>query len=80
MVAEFDAFCFGGHKTGDTGIVYGTNGSYAGYHVMYFVSEGEQYSDVIARSDLLNQDMSQWLTELTEAYEAVEGFGYRFVG
>ena len=80
MVKEFDAFCFAGHKSGDTAIVYGENAGYAGYHVVYYVGDGPLYSDVIARSDLLNQDMSQWLTELTEAYEAVEGFGYRFVG
>ena len=80
MVPEFDAFCFGGHKSGDTAIVYGESGSYAGYHVMYYVGEGDLYSDYIARSVLLNADMSAWLDELLSGYEAVPGFGYRMVG
>lgn len=80
MVEEFDEFCFAGHKSGDTAIVYGDNGSYAGYHVMYYVGEGEQYSDYIARNALLSTDMEQWLTELTEGYEVAYGFGSRFVG
>lgn len=80
MVAEFDAFCFAGHKSGDTDIVYGSNGGYAGYHIIYYVGEGEQYSDYIARTQMLSNDMTQWLTELTEGYEAVPGFGRRFVG
>lgn len=80
MVGEFDEFCFAGHQSGDTAIVYGDNGSYAGYHVMYYVGDGEQYSDHIARTALLSADMEQWLTELTEGYEVAYGFGRRFIG
>lgn len=80
MVEEFDEFCFAGHKSGDTAIVYGDNGSYAGYHVMYYVGEGEQYSDYIARTQMLSEYMNQWLTELTEGYEVAHGFGSRFIG
>ena len=80
MVEEFDAFCFGDRKSGDVAIVYGDNGNYAGYHVIYFVGEGPLYSEVIARSAKLSEDMSQWLTDLTSQYEATEGFGFRFVG
>lgn len=80
MVEEFDKFCFEGHKSGDTAIVYGESGSYAGYHVMYYVGEGENYADYIARSDLENQAVSQWLSEISAGYTPVEGFGMRFVG
>ena len=80
MVEEFDAFCFGGHKAGDTAIVYGESGSYAGYHVMYYVGEGDLYSNSIARSDLQNEAMTSWTSELTEACPVTEGFGFRFVG
>lgn len=80
MVSEFDAFCYAGHNSGDTDIVYGDNGSYAGYHVMYYVGEGEQYSDYIARTRMLSEDMTEWMTAVTEGYEAVPGFGLRFVG
>jgi len=80
MVQEFNDFCFADHKAGDTGIVYGESSSYAGYHVMYFVGEGEQYSDYLAKNSLLTSDMNAWLEELTSAYETSVGGGIRFVG
>lgn len=80
MVEEFDKFCFEGHKAGDTGIVYGESSSYAGYHVMYYVGEGELYSDLIAESDLRNTALSEWLDELVSGYESSEGFGMKLVG
>ena len=80
MVQEFNDFCFAGHKAGDTGIVYGESSSYAGYHVMYFVGEGEQYSDYLAKNSLLTSDMNAWLEELTSAYETSVGSGISFVG
>ncbi|MCR5089795.1 MAG: peptidylprolyl isomerase [Oscillospiraceae bacterium] len=80
MVPEFDDFCFAEHETGDTGIVYGENGSYAGYHIMYYVGEGPLYSNYIAKSDLQSEAISSWLTEVTDAVEVTEGFGFRFVG
>ncbi len=80
MVSEFDAFCFDSHKAGDTAIVYGESSSYAGYHVMYYVGQGGQYSDLIAESDLRGADMEQWMTETTAGYEAVNGSAIRRVG
>ena len=80
MVAEFNDFCFANHKPGDTAIVYGESGSYAGYHVMYYVGQGDNYAQTIARNDLVNQAVSQWLSELTAAYTATPGFGMRLVG
>ena len=80
MVQEFNDFCFAGHKAGDTGIVYGESSSYAGYHVMYFVGEGEQYSDYLAENSLLSTDMNAWIEELTSAYETSVGSGINFVG
>jgi len=80
MVPEFDAFCFAGHKPGDTGIVYGESGSYAGYHVMYYVGEGEIYSDVIADEDLRNEAANAWIEEKKAANPTKEGFGMKFVG
>lgn len=80
MVEEFDAFCFGGHKPGDTAIVYGESGSYAGYHVVYYVGEGENYCDYLARTDLTNTELEAWLTELQDGYTTADGFGMRLVG
>ena len=47
---------------------------------MYYVGEGENYAQAIARSDLVNQAVSQWLSELTAPYTATAGFGMRLVG
>ena len=80
MVEEFDAFCFAGHKPGDTGIVYGESGSYAGYHVMYYVGEGDLYSTVIAESDLRSADTEAWMEAAEEANPTKDGFGMKFVG
>ncbi|MBQ9250264.1 MAG: peptidylprolyl isomerase [Oscillospiraceae bacterium] len=80
MVEEFDAFCFDGHKPGDAAIVYGESASYAGYHVMYYVGEGELYSDHIARSELSSEAMTEWLDAQLEGYEPVRGFWYKLVG
>lgn len=80
MVEEFNDFCFAPHKPGDTGIVYGETTGYSGYHVMYFVGEGETYCDYIAENDLRNADLESWLEELTSRYTTSEGFGVRLIG
>ena len=80
MVEEFDAFCFGDHKSGDTAIVYGESGSYAGYHVMYYVGEGMLYSDYIADTELRNEAATAWVEEREAANPTKEGFGMKFVG
>ena len=79
-VTEFNDFCFAPHKSGDLGVVYGENGSYAGYHLIYFVGEGELYSNLIARSDLQNEDVSAFITEQTDANEAQLRFFSKLVG
>ena len=80
MVEEFDAFCFADHQSGDTGIVYGESGSYAGYHVMYYVGEGMLYSDYLADTELRNDAASAWIEEREAANPTKEGFGMKFVG
>ena len=80
MVEEFDAFLFGGHKPGDTGIVYGESSSYAGYHVMYYVGEGEQYSDMLAEDSLRSADIESWMEETLAPYEVTLGSALRRVG
>ena len=63
MVQEFNDFCFAeGRKSGDTGIVYGTNGQYAGYHVMYFAGEGELYSKLLAENSLTEKALDEFLS------------------
>ena len=80
MVSEFDAFCFAGHKSGDTAIVYGESGSYAGYHVMYFVGEGDLYSSVIAENALRSEALNTWMSDLVAPSEPVEKYWIKLVG
>ena len=81
MVQEFNDFCFDeNRKSGDTGIVYGESGSYAGYHVMYFVGEGDPANNETGRSYIASEKMNEWLSSLTEGMEATTGFFYRLVG
>ena len=80
MVQEFNDFCFGGHKSGDVGVVYGESSGYAGYHLVYFVGEGDLYSSVIARSALSEADVDDFLASLTEGLEPKLGYWAKLVG
>lgn len=80
MVEEFDEFCFAGHKAGDTAIVYGESGTYAGYHVMYYIGEGDLYSHIIAKNDMMNTEINEWFEELINACTVETGFGMKLVG
>lgn len=81
MVEEFDAFLFEEHRLpGDTAIVYGNNGSYAGYHVMYYVGEAGLYCDTLAETALRAEDYNEAVSALAQGYEVTEGFGMRFAG
>lgn len=80
-VEEFDAFCFAAdRKPGDTAVVYGESGSYAGYHVMYYVGEGRLNCDILAENELRNNDTNEWLENITSQYTTSTGFGMKFVG
>ena len=79
-VEEFDKFCFEGHKKGDTAIVYGESSSYAGYHVMYYVGEGDLYSNLLAKNDLVNTTVSQWVEDQVNALTVTTGWWLRIAG
>jgi hypothetical protein len=82
MVEEFDAFCFGDHSYGDTAIVYGESSSYAGYHLVYFVSaDGELYSRVLADQQLRSEAYNAAIEEIAEPYtdSAEKTFMWRYV-
>ena len=80
MVKEFNDFCFAGHKSGDIGVVYGESSNYAGYHLIYFVGEGELYSNVIARNALTNTAMSDFVAAQVEGREPVLRYWAKLVG
>ncbi len=81
MVEEFNAFLYEEHHMpGDTAIVYGSNGYYAGYHVMYYVGEAGMLSETMAENDMRAEDYSEAVTAMAEGYKVSEGFGMRFAG
>ena len=56
-VEDFEDWCFDAHrKSGDNGII---ESSY-GYHIMYFVSEGDIYSRFAAREKSISDAYSTW--------------------
>ncbi len=65
MVSEFDEFCFGDRKVGDTDIVY--NDAY-GYFFIYYVGEGEIYQRVLASNAKTSEDFTAWKNGLLEDY------------
>ena len=80
-VDEFDAFCFDeNRKSGDTGIVYGETTSYAGYHVMYYVGEGQLYSRYMAENAMRSEDYEQWQTAQLESYTVETQYASRYIG
>ena len=78
MVEEFDRFCFEEHQFGDTAIVYGESGSYAGYHVMFFV-QALPARDAAARDALRGTAMNDWISSLTEGMEPELRWAYKLV-
>ena len=66
-------------KVGDTGLVKNTGSSVMGWHVMYYVGDGMPYWKQLADSALRNADYAAWETEVTQGYEAQEGFGMKLM-
>ncbi|MBR5381078.1 MAG: peptidylprolyl isomerase [Oscillospiraceae bacterium] len=63
--AAFENWCFEpDRKTGDTDIIEST----FGYHIMYFVSEGEPYSRYTARTRYVEETYDQWEETALESY------------
>lgn len=75
MVTEFNDWCFAeGRKTGDTAIVY-NEGSYCGYHVIYYVGESDKvYADTIAEDKERTADYAAWKDGILANYEIKTGF------
>ena len=80
MVSEFNDFVFSDDvKSGDSAIVYGESSAYAGYHLIYFVGEGESYARTLARNAISTERLQSWQTELVGDAEVEEGFMYRYI-
>lgn len=80
MVDEFNDFLFEeGSVVGDNKVVYGNNGGYAGYHVVYLDAVGNLFSDEIAKGLLLQEDYNAEIQAMADTYEVSEGSGMKFV-
>ena len=64
MVPSFEKWCFEPHNPGDTDVVR----SNYGYHVMYFVGEGEEYWTKTLTEELQNEAFTSWQSEKLDAY------------
>jgi len=80
MVSEIDEFLFdSGSQPGDTALVYGNNGSYAGYHIVYYVGEGELYCDALADAGMRSEEYAAYFESASAGYDVTEGAGMKFV-
>ena len=80
MVTEFNDWCFDpARKTGDTGIVY-NEGSYTGYHVMYFVGQDAPAWQVAVENHKASEDYNAWTESLIEQANTQELDGMKDVG
>jgi len=75
MVQQFNDWCFdSARKTGDTGVI---ETSY-GYHVMYFVGEGESYFDMTVTQKIEDERYNAWLEKNLPSYTATEQLGMKY--
>ncbi len=77
MVTAFDDWCFDASRTpGGTGVVKSTYG----YHVMYFVGEGENYLTAYLGDQMAQSRFEGWMSDLIDATEAVTNDSFAYVG
>ena len=81
MVQEFNDFCFDpARKPGDVDIVFNESDSYCGYHLVYFVGQGERYCDYLADQALRSADFEKWESTFFNDWSATELNGMKYVG
>lgn len=83
MVTEFNDFVFdSSRKYGDTGIVYGeSSSSYAGYHIMFYVGEGDMtYAQTLADEELRDAAYAEWETAKLEGMTTTRNYSLKFAG
>ena len=81
MVQEFNDFCFDpARKPGDVGMVFNESDSYCGYHLVYFVGQGERYCDYLADQALRSADFEKWESAFFDDWSATELNGMKYVG
>lgn len=80
MVDSIDSFLFAeGRTVGDTTVVEGSNGSYRGWHLVYYVGEGQNARLALAETPLHDSEQEAWLEDLISGYTLSTGSGLRYV-
>jgi len=80
MVDGIDSFLFAeGRAVGDTTVVEGSNGSYRGWHLVYYVGEGRNARLALAETPLHDSEQQAWLEDLISGYTLSTGSGLRYV-
>ncbi len=75
MVKEFEDWCFDTvRKAGDTGIVK----TDYGYHIMYFIGDGELYRYTLAREDKKTSEYNSWYESQKNTFTVKETFFMRY--
>ncbi len=85
FVSEYDEWLFdSARKSGDVSGILKHDGSassgYCGFHIAYYVGEGEPVWAITARSALASDDLDAWREELTAQYPAVTNSNADLVG
>ena len=79
MVPEIDSFLFDeSNEVGATAVLYGSNGSYVGYHVVYLAGRGEKVCNLMAENAMKSAEYTTRYEAMSAAYSAVEGSGMKF--
>lgn len=73
MVPAFNDYCFDpDRKPGDVGVVKNT--VHNGWHLIYYVDQGDVYTDMLIREQLVGDDMDQFMEDLeNDLPEVTEG-------
>ena len=66
-------------QPGDTGLVKNESSSLQGWHIMYFVGWNDPSWMYTAKSSFKTEDVSEWLSSLTDGMEVVHGSGLNHV-
>ena len=80
MVTSINDFLFNeNHMPGDTALLYGESGYYQGWHMVYYVGEGELYRTYLAENALRSLRYDEFIDGLTSGYIIYRGSGVRYV-
>ena len=70
MVENINDFLYNeGREPGDSAVVFGSNGNYSGYHVVYFDSFGENNRHLLARETKQTEDFNAKFEAFSEGYD-----------